>query len=46
MVKILVKDKVFKLKVNCDAKDTEFVDLFYCKISKIAAEGLLKEYQY
>ena len=45
LVKILVKDKIFKFEVGRDVKDTEFVNFIICGSSKIKLGGLLKEYQ-
>lgn len=44
LVKILVEDKIFKLKVGRNIKNTEFVDFFIYELRKIRLRGLLKEY--
>lgn len=46
LVKILIEDKVFKLKSGHKTKKTKFVDLFVYELRIIAAEGLLKKYQH
>lgn len=38
LIKILVKNKIFKLKIEHDIKKTEFVDFFIYKLIKIIAE--------
>lgn len=45
LIKILIKDKVFKLKVKYSTKDMEFIDLFAHKLNEIRFENLLKKYQ-
>lgn len=46
LVKILVEDKVFEFETRRDTKNTEFVDLFAYRSSKIRLRGPLKGYQY
>lgn len=38
LVKILVKNKIFKLETGYSLKKTEFVNLFICRSIKIAVE--------
>lgn len=45
LVKILVKDKIFKFEIGCNAKNTKFINFFACKARKIRLESLLKKYQ-
>lgn len=44
LIKLLVEEKLFKLKAWCGAKKTEFIDLYIYGISKIGLRGPLKEY--
>lgn len=44
MAKILVKDKIFKLKVRYSIKKIEFVNLFIYRLTKIVVGSLLKKY--
>lgn len=44
MVKLLVKDKVFKLKAGYGVKETEFIDFYMCGVGKIGLKSPLKKY--
>lgn len=45
LIKILIEDKIFELEARYNAKETQFVDFFIYRITKIVARGLLKKYQ-
>lgn len=46
LIKILIEDKVFKLKTERNTKKIKFVNFFIYKLTKIVASSPLKEYQY
>lgn len=44
LVKLLIKDKVFELKIGRGIKKIKFINLYIHRIDRIDFGGLLKEY--